>query len=254
MANNLDRSLDDLININKATSSSRGGRGGGYTSRGRSSAAPFRRLTNRTSNRVTPYSMPRALDSSWQHQMFGNQGVFGGDGSGGASSIETGTKLYISNLDYGVTNEDIKELFSEVGDLKRYALHYDRTGRSKGTAEVVFSRRNDALAAVKRYNNVELDGRPMRIEIVGTNLASAGVLPLPLVNGFPRNPYEFDRGGRGRGPMGHPGGGGRGLGRGRGRGRGRSRDEKISAEELDAELEKYHSAAVKSDEATKTDE
>ena len=32
--------------------------------------------------------------------MFGNQG--------GASSLETGTKLYISNLDYGVSNEDIK--------------------------------------------------------------------------------------------------------------------------------------------------
>jgi THO complex subunit 4 len=38
------------------------------------------------------------------------------------------------------------------------------------TAEVVFSRRSDALAAVKRYNNVELDGKPMKIEIIGTNI------------------------------------------------------------------------------------
>jgi len=36
--------------------------------------------------------------------------------------------------------------------------------------------------------------------------------------------------------------GGRGFGRGRGRGR--ARDEKISAEDLDAELEKYHSEAM----------
>lgn len=32
-------------------------------------------------------------------------------GGGRASSIETGTKLYISNLDYGVSNEDIKVIF-----------------------------------------------------------------------------------------------------------------------------------------------
>ena len=39
----------------------------------------------------------------------------------------------------------------------------------QGTAEVIFSRRSDALAVVKRYNNVLLDGKPMQIEIIGTN-------------------------------------------------------------------------------------
>lgn len=34
-------------------------------------------------------------------------------GGGRASSIETGTKLYVSNLDYGVSNEDIKVFFLE---------------------------------------------------------------------------------------------------------------------------------------------
>ncbi|XP_066359657.1 THO complex subunit 4A-like [Miscanthus floridulus] len=63
-----------------------------------------------------------------------------------------------------------KELFSDVGDIKRYSINYDRSGRSKGTAEVIFSRRSDALAVVKRYNNVLLDGKPMKIEIIGTNI------------------------------------------------------------------------------------
>ncbi|AES96828.2 RNA recognition motif protein [Medicago truncatula] len=39
----------------------------------------------------------------------------------------------------------------------------------KGSAEVVYNRRSDAFTALKRYNNVLLDGKPMKIEIVGTN-------------------------------------------------------------------------------------
>ncbi|KAL5986161.1 hypothetical protein ACLOJK_028153 [Asimina triloba] len=84
-------------------------------------------------------------------------------------------------------NELRLELFSEVGDLKRYSIHYDRSGRSKGTAEVVFARRTDAMAAVKRYNNVQLDGKPMKIEIVGTNIATPAAVPQ-VANGTFGNP------------------------------------------------------------------
>lgn len=48
----------------------------------------------------------------------------------------------------------------------------------QGTAEVVFSRRQDAVAGVKRFNNVQLDGKPMKIEIVGTNIV-APTAPFP---------------------------------------------------------------------------
>lgn len=105
----------------------------------------------------------------------------------------------------------MQELFSELGDLKRFSINYDRSGRSKvqiylmvfylscmhlipvsltyavpltsqGTAEVVFARRSDAVAAVKKYNNVQLDGKPMKIEIVGTNTPTAAAA-LPVSNG-----------------------------------------------------------------------
>jgi len=56
--------------------------------------------------------------------------------------------------------------------------------RWQGTAEVVFSRRSDALAAVKRYNNVQLDGKPMKIEIIGTNIEA----PPPPTAIFSFNP------------------------------------------------------------------
>ncbi|XP_034688044.1 THO complex subunit 4A isoform X2 [Vitis riparia] len=241
MSNALDMSLDDLIKNNK-----RSGGGGNARGRGRGSGpGPARRLPNRGANRITPYSVSKAPETAWQHDMFADQAAAYPAQAGRTSAIETGTKLYISNLDYGVSNEDIKELFSEVGDLKRYSIHYDRSGRSKGTAEVVFSRRGDAVAAVKRYNNVQLDGKPMKIEIVGTNIATPAAVP-PVTNGTFGNSNGGLRSAQGRGgSQGRPrgGSGGRGFGRGRGRGRG-GRGEKVSAEDLDADLEKYHSEAM----------
>ncbi|KAJ9564678.1 hypothetical protein OSB04_000644 [Centaurea solstitialis] len=47
----------------------------------------------------------------------------------GLPGLDNGAKLYVSNLDIGVTNEDIRELFSEIGELRRYAIHYDKSGR-----------------------------------------------------------------------------------------------------------------------------
>ncbi|EMS59276.1 THO complex subunit 4-A [Triticum urartu] len=176
------------------------------------------------------------------------------------TGVETGTKLYISNLDYNVSNEDIKELFAEVGDLKRYSINYDKSGRSKGTAEVIFSRKSDALAALKRYNNVQLDGKPMKIEVIGTNIEAPPppaifTLNTPTIGNF----IPSYSGGRGRGgdggrgwPRGRGGFGGRsaaGRGRGRGdvglgRGRGGRGSQPVSANDLDADLDKYHSEAM----------
>ncbi|AQK52398.1 THO complex subunit 4C [Zea mays] len=116
-------------------------------------------------------SFSRTKDMTWRPDLFSD--------SMAASGIETGTKLYISNLDYGVSNEDIKELFSEVGHLKRFAVHYDGYGRPNGTAEVVFTRRSDAIAALKRYNNVLLDGKAMKIEVIGNDL---GLPMTPRIN------------------------------------------------------------------------
>ncbi|KAF7805485.1 THO complex subunit 4A [Senna tora] len=249
----LDMTLDDIIKNNKKSGS------GNSRGRGRGSGpGPARRFPNRAANRAAPYTTAKAPEATWQHDMFADQPAapYAAAAQGPrASSIETGTKLYISNLDYGVSNEDIKELFSEVGDLKRYTIHYDRSGRSKGTAEVVFSRRTDAVAAVKRYNNVQLDGKPMKIEIVGTNIATPTVAPsangaVGNSNGVPRISYASSfcllHSGQGRGgAFGRPRGGSRGRGSSRrGRGRGRGRGEKVSAEDLDADLEKYHSEAM----------
>lgn len=235
MAESLDMSLDDIIRNSKKSGGNFRGRGRGRGSGGRGVASgpgPARRFPNRAPTRTMPYLTPQMAQVQ---QML----AIGGSGA------ESGTKLYVSNLDYGVSNEDIKVLFSEVGLLKRHSIHYDRSGRSKGTAEVVFAHQSDALKAIERFNNVQLDGKPMKIELVGVNIVTPAAV-VPTTNGilgnhpsagFLRQETVASRGWDRRG------GGGR-QGSGRGRGRGRGNGEKVSAKDLDADLEKYHMEAM----------
>lgn len=248
----MDMSLDDMIKMNKKKKPDGGGPLNPNSSRGgsrprNSGPGPSRRFPNRTANRTSPFShgTDQGPETKWQHDMFADHAAAYPALANRVSAIETGTKLLISNLDYGVSDEDIKELFSEVGDLKRYSVDYDKSGRSKGTAEVVFSRRKDAEAAVKRYNNIQLDGKPMKIETVGAISAVYDVI-TPSTKGSRGYGNGARRRNEGRGGvMARLQGGNRPTrGRERGRGHGDKESEKVSAEDLDTDLEKYHAEAM----------
>jgi hypothetical protein len=74
-------------------------------------------------------------------------------------------RIIVQNLDSGVNNSDIHELFSNIGPLYEAFVVYDDAGRHTGSAEVTFTTMDDALTAIKQYNNVPLDNRPLRISL-----------------------------------------------------------------------------------------
>ncbi|CAN8276039.1 unnamed protein product [Cochlearia groenlandica] len=241
-----------------------GGRGNGPVRRGRGPLAVNARPSSFSINKP----VRRARNLPWQSDLLED-----GLRAAGVSGLDVGTRIYITNLDQGVTNDDIRELFSDIGELKRYAIHYDNNGRPNGTAEVVYLRRNDAFQAMKKYNNVLLDGRPMRLEVLGGNNNSQSPLPARVnvnvtgLNGRLKRTVVIQQGGvrgsgrRGRGqaapvnrlPIQNRQGGTRGgrggfRGRGRGgsssgRGGGKKKVEK-SAADLDKDLESYHAVAM----------
>ena len=161
--------------------------------------------------------------------------------AGGRNQGPPTAKLYVSNLDPGVTPRDIKELFELVGPLTKHELNFDARGRSKGTAEVVFRSAKHAESALKKYNNVKLDGRPMRIELVlkagapgGGTVLSSGIR---VTRGGAASASRAARGPAARTVTGTRSYGGRGRGRGRGRARGRPA--RASRAALDGDLDMY---------------
>lgn len=103
------------------------------------------------------------------------------------------TMLHVSNLHFKVTNKDLKELFEDVGPTKKAAVHYDQSGRSLGTAEVIFWTRDAAISAIKKYNSRILDGRPMAITLVPS---SNSIKPIGIKSGSGINKRSQQQGNR----------------------------------------------------------
>jgi RNA recognition motif-containing protein len=113
------------------------------------------------------------------------------------------TKLYVGNLSFRTTSEDLREAFATIGTVESATVIEDRdTGRSRGFGFVEMATAEEAAAAIEQFNGKDLGGRNLTVN-----------------EAKPR----ADRGGGG-GYRGGGGGGGYGSDRGGGTGGGYERE------------------------------
>jgi RNA recognition motif-containing protein len=72
--------------------------------------------------------------------------------------------IYVGNLAYGVTDADLRDLFSASGEVSSASVIVDKmSGESKGFGFVEMPSNSDAQAAIKALNEQPLKGRNMRV-------------------------------------------------------------------------------------------
>jgi cold-inducible RNA-binding protein len=73
-------------------------------------------------------------------------------------------KLYVGNLAYSTSQEQLQDLFSQAGDVAEVTVIMDReTGRSKGFGFVEMATEEGAQEAIKRFNGTSLDNRTLTV-------------------------------------------------------------------------------------------
>ncbi|MGI8787983.1 MAG: RNA recognition motif domain-containing protein [Pyrinomonadaceae bacterium] len=116
------------------------------------------------------------------------------------------TKLYVGNLSFNTSNEDLQELFGQAGTVETVNIVEDRdTGRSRGFGFVEMSRAEEGKAAIEQLNGKEVDGRSLTVNEARPREERSG-------GGGGNRGGGGGRGGYGGGGGGNRGGGGGGGG------------------------------------------
>lgn len=117
------------------------------------------------------------------------------------------SKLYVGNLSYSTTEDDLRQLFSQAGNVKSVSVIKDRdTGRSKGFAFVEMGSDDDAQKAISQFNGQSFQDRSLKVNVArpredrprGGGGGGGFGGPRGGDRGGPRGGGGGDRGGRGR--------------------------------------------------------
>ncbi|KAH4039657.1 hypothetical protein HBH98_174050 [Parastagonospora nodorum] len=229
MSSKLDTSLDDILKTRRQTKGPGRGRGGRRSDAARPApSGPVGGVGKST----RPVKQPKAAPAA-------------------AVIPETNGKILVSGLPHDVDQNQLQDYFATAVGVrpKKVLLQYGPTGRSLGSATIIFNKHEQAVKATSALNGVKIDGRPIRVEMLvsAANLGAAAAQPSLAervtqpkkdkpkpANAAKTAPAAAGKG-RGRG--------GRAEARGGRGGRNpRERTKKKTVEELDAEMADYFPA------------
>jgi RNA recognition motif-containing protein len=75
-------------------------------------------------------------------------------------------KLYVGNLSYSTSEDELRTLFAQAGNVTSVAVIKDRdTGSSKGFAFVEMTTQAEAQIAINKFNNYQLGERPLTVNM-----------------------------------------------------------------------------------------
>lgn len=74
--------------------------------------------------------------------------------------MNSSSKLFVGNISFKMTEDDLRELFEQTGKVVSVAIPTDRdTGRKRGFAFVEMENMDEAQAAIEQFNGKTIDGR-----------------------------------------------------------------------------------------------
>jgi len=113
-------------------------------------------------------------------------------------------KLYVGNLSFQTTSEDLQQLFAQAGTVESATVVEDRdTGRSRGFGFVEMASKEEGEKAIEQFNGTDMNGRNLTVNEARPREDRGNR------GGGGRGGYGGNRGGGGRGGYGGGGGGGR---------------------------------------------
>src|SRR6266513_2598784 len=73
-------------------------------------------------------------------------------------------KLYVGNLSFQTTSEDLQQLFSQAGTVESASVVEDRdTGRSRGFGFVEMASKEEGEKAIEQFNGTDMNGRNLTV-------------------------------------------------------------------------------------------